>query len=80
MILLAARRLASRQIARPSPSSEATAKRHLANAYPEAGARSRTGAAHKALAEGWISVEDATGGPSTQIPRLVAGWGEREGE
>lgn len=48
VILLAARGLANRQIACTFCLSEVAVKRHLANAYPEAGARSRTEAAQGA--------------------------------
>jgi hypothetical protein len=40
--------------------SEATVKRHLANAYPKMGVSSRGEAVRKALFEHWITIEDIT--------------------
>ncbi|MDP9440082.1 MAG: response regulator transcription factor [Actinomycetota bacterium] len=77
VVLLAARGLTNRQIARTLHLSEATVKRHFATAYPKAGVRSRGEAAYKALAEGWISVEEITqGGRPADGVRGRAGGGE----
>jgi DNA-binding NarL/FixJ family response regulator len=40
--------------------SEATVKRHLANAYPKMGVASRGEAVRKALFENWITIEEIT--------------------
>lgn len=79
VILLAARGLANGQIARTLCLSEATVKRHLANAYRKAGARSRTEAARKALAEGWISVEEVTRGSASANTPPGGRWGRAGG-
>ena len=58
ILLLVARGLSNRQIARALMVSESTVKRHLANAYPKMGVASRGGAVRKALFENWITIED----------------------
>jgi DNA-binding NarL/FixJ family response regulator len=40
--------------------SEATVKRHLANAYPKMSVSSRGEAVRKALFENWITIEELT--------------------
>lgn len=47
--------MSNRQIAASLHLSVGTVKRHLANTYAKMGVSSRTEAAQKALAEGWIS-------------------------
>ena len=58
ILLLVARRLSNRQIASALTVTEATVKRHLANAYPKMGVSSRGEAARHALFENWITIED----------------------
>lgn len=58
ILLLLARGLSNRQIARTLSLAEATVKRHLANLYPKMGVGSRGEATSKALSEGWISARD----------------------
>lgn len=60
ILLLVARGLSNRQIASSLKVSEATIKRHLANAYPKMGVSSRVEAVRKALFENWITIEDVT--------------------
>jgi DNA-binding NarL/FixJ family response regulator len=60
ILLLVARGLSNRQIASSLKVSEATIKRHLANAYPKMGVSSRVEAVRKALFEHWITIEDVT--------------------
>ena len=60
ILLLAARGLSNRQIATSLTLSEATVKRHLANVYAKMRVGSRSEAARKALAEGWIHARDLT--------------------
>jgi len=60
ILLLAARGLSNRQIASSLRIGEATIKRHLANTYEKIGVGSRGQAARKALAEGWITIEQVT--------------------
>jgi ATP/maltotriose-dependent transcriptional regulator MalT len=60
ILLLVARGLSNGQIARSLSVSEATVKRHLANAYPKMGVASRSQAVRKALFEHWITIEDFT--------------------
>ena len=60
ILLLAARGLSNRQIASSLRVAEATIKRHLANTYEKIGVGSRGEAARKALAEGWITIEQVT--------------------
>ena len=60
ILLLVARGLPNRQIASTLMVSEATVKRHLANAYPKMGVSSRGEAVRKALFENWITIEDVT--------------------
>jgi DNA-binding NarL/FixJ family response regulator len=55
ILLQAARGMSNQQIAASLHLSEATVKRHLANIYGKIGVSSRTEAAQKALANGWIS-------------------------
>ena len=58
ILLLVARGLSNRQVASALTVSEATVKRHLANAYPKMGVASRGEAVRKALFENWITIED----------------------
>jgi DNA-binding NarL/FixJ family response regulator len=60
ILLLVARGLSNRQVARSLMVSEATVKRHLANAYPKMGVVSRGEAVRKALFENWITIEGVT--------------------
>jgi DNA-binding NarL/FixJ family response regulator len=60
ILLLAARGLSNRQKASSLRVAEATIKRHLANTYEKIGVGSRGEAARKALAEGWITIEQVT--------------------
>jgi DNA-binding NarL/FixJ family response regulator len=60
ILLLVARGLSNGQRARSLSVSEATVKRHLANAYPKMGVASRSQAVRKALFEHWITIEDFT--------------------
>ena len=60
ILLLVARGLSNRQIASNLRVSEATVKRHLANAYPKMGVVSRGEAVRKALFENWITIEEIT--------------------
>ena len=53
-----ARGLSNLQIANMLTLSEATVKRHLANAYPKMGVNSRGEAVRRALLEEWITIED----------------------
>jgi two-component system nitrate/nitrite response regulator NarL len=59
-ILWAARGYSNRQIANRLSISEATVRRHLANAYPKIGVNSRYEAVSKGLSEGWILEADIT--------------------
>jgi DNA-binding NarL/FixJ family response regulator len=58
ILLLVARGLSNRQIASALTVTEATVKRHLANAYPKMGVSSRGEAVRKALFENWITIGD----------------------
>ena len=58
ILLLVARGLSNRQIASALTVTEATVKRHLANAYPKLGVSSRGEAVRKALFEKWITIQD----------------------
>src|ERR687898_945772 len=58
ILLLVARGLSNRQIARALMVSESTVKRHLANAYPKMGVSSRGEAVRHALFENWITIEE----------------------
>jgi DNA-binding NarL/FixJ family response regulator len=60
VLLLVARGLSNRQIASSLIVSEATIKRHLANAYPKMGVSSRVEAVRKALFEHWITIDEVT--------------------
>ena len=60
ILLLVARGLSNHQIASTLTLSEATVKRHLANAYPKMGVASRGEAVRKALFEEWITIQDIT--------------------
>ena len=60
ILLWAARGYSNRQIATRLSISEATVKRHLANAFPKIGVRSRYEAVRKGLSEGWILEADIT--------------------
>ena len=61
VLVLAARGLSNRLIAKELHVSEATAKRHLANIYQKVGVRSRNEAVRKALTEEWFGIEEITG-------------------
>ena len=61
VLVLAARGLPNRLIARELRISEATAKRHLANIYQKVGVRSRNEMVRKAMVEEWIGIEEITG-------------------
>lgn len=58
ILLLAARGLSNRQIARSLHVAEGTIKRHLANTYQKMDVRSRGEATRKALYEEWITIQD----------------------
>jgi DNA-binding NarL/FixJ family response regulator len=58
ILLLVARGRSNRQIASALTVSEATVKRHLANAYPKMGVSSRGEAVRHALFENWITIQD----------------------
>ena len=60
VLLLSARGLSNKKIARALHLAEATVKRHLANIYPKIGVASRGEAARKALSEDWITIEEIT--------------------
>ena len=60
ILLLVARGLSNHQVARSLRVSEATVKRHLANAYPKMGVTSRGEAVRQALFENWITIEEIT--------------------
>jgi DNA-binding NarL/FixJ family response regulator len=60
IVVLAARGLSNREIARELGISEATAKRHLANIYTKIGVNSRSEAVRTALMEQWIGFSDIT--------------------
>ncbi len=60
ILVLVARGLSNTQIASTLTVSEATVKRHLANAYPKMGVSSRGEAVRMALFEHWITIEDIT--------------------
>jgi DNA-binding NarL/FixJ family response regulator len=61
IVLLAARGLSNRLIARSLHISEATVKRHLANVYEKMGVHSRGEAAREALLKDWITIEEIKG-------------------
>ena len=58
ILLLVARGRSNRQIASALTVSEATVKRHLANAYPKMDVSSRGEAVRQALFENWITIQD----------------------
>ena len=60
ILVLVARGLSNHQVAHHLNLSEATIKRHLANAYPKMGVSSRGAAVRKALFENWITIEEIT--------------------
>jgi DNA-binding NarL/FixJ family response regulator len=60
ILALAARGLSNREIASSLTLSEATIKRHLANAYPKMRVSSRGEAVRSALREGWITIQEIT--------------------
>jgi DNA-binding NarL/FixJ family response regulator len=60
IVVLAARGLSNRLIARELNLSEATIKRHLANVYLKIGVGSRSEAVRMALMEQWIGIRDIT--------------------
>ena len=61
VVVLAARGLSNRQLARELHVSEGTAKRHLANIYQKVGVRSRSEVVRKALQEEWIGIHEIVG-------------------
>ena len=61
VLVLAARGLSNRKIARELHLSEATAKRHLANIYQKVGVRSRNEMVRKAMVEEWLGIEEIIG-------------------
>jgi hypothetical protein len=63
-VVLAARGLSNRLIARELRISEATVKRHTANIYPKIGVRSRNEAVRTALEEQWIGLHEITSSPA----------------
>ena len=60
VVVLAARGLSNRRIARELHLSEATVKRHLANIYEKVGVHSRTEVVRMALMEQWIGIHEVT--------------------
>ena len=60
ILVLVARGLSNRQVASALRVSEATVKRHLANAFPKMAVSSRGEAVRKALFENWITIEEIT--------------------
>ena len=60
ILLLAARGVGNREIARSLFLSERTVKRHLSNVYKKMDVHSRGEATRKALSEGWISAWDVS--------------------
>jgi DNA-binding NarL/FixJ family response regulator len=60
ILVLVARGLSNIQVARSLRVSEATVKRHLANAFPKMGVSSRGEAVRQALFENWITIEEIT--------------------
>ena len=61
VLVLAGRGHSNAQIASRLHISEATVKRHLANAYPKMGVSSRNEAVSRAMSEGWITEGDIVG-------------------
>ena len=72
VVVLAARGLSNRLIARELYISEGTVKRHLANVYEKIGVRSRNEAVRKAIVEQWIGIHEITASPD--------GDGTRDGQ
>jgi DNA-binding NarL/FixJ family response regulator len=60
VVVLAARGLSNRTIARELHLAEATVKRHLANIYQKIGVRSRNEAVRTAITEQWIGIHEIT--------------------
>jgi DNA-binding NarL/FixJ family response regulator len=60
VVVLPARGLSNRRIAKELHLSEATIKRHLVNIYEKVGARSRTEVVRMALMEQWIGIHEVT--------------------
>jgi DNA-binding NarL/FixJ family response regulator len=60
VLVLAARGLSNRLIAKELRISEATVKRHLANIYEKVGVHSRNEAVRTALVEQWIGIHEIT--------------------
>ena len=60
ILLLAAKGLSNRQIAKKINVADATVKRHLANAYNKMEVGSRGEAVRKALSEEWITIQEVT--------------------
>ena len=71
IVLLAARGLSNRQIARELHISEATVKRHLSNVYEALEVGSRNEAVRRALEEEWIGIHDFTPPPMGTAPRTA---------
>lgn len=65
VLVLAARGLSNRRIARALELSEATIKRHLANVYEKVGANSRTEAVRAAILKQWIGLHEITSAADT---------------
>jgi DNA-binding NarL/FixJ family response regulator len=61
VLVLVSRGLSNAEIASRLYISEATVKRHLANAYPKMVVSSRGEAVRRAMSEGWITEEDVVG-------------------
>ena len=59
-VVLAARGLSDRRIAKELHISEPTVKRHLPNVYEKIGLRSRNEAVRTALVEQWIGIHEIT--------------------
>ncbi|WP_166397361.1 response regulator transcription factor [Rubrobacter marinus] len=60
ILLLAARGMGNRQIAKALHLAEGTVKRHLANTYKKMDVRSRGEATRMALFEDWITIQEVT--------------------
>jgi DNA-binding NarL/FixJ family response regulator len=63
VLVLAARGLSNRLIARELHLADGTVKRHLANVYQKMGVRSRNEAVRKALMEQWVGIDEIVSAP-----------------